>query len=174
MIRVIGLGSPFGADRLGWDVVERLHGRVPAAVHLMTLDRPGVALISWMDNVDWLILVDAVVTERSPPGRVLHFAPEQIRHNPAGTLSSHGLNLPQTLRLASTLGSLPRRLDLFGVVVDACRTENSRHGIATGTTQLIAQLAAMLGGDHRPDSASDDPARGSAVQIPSASPIKTS
>ena len=66
MRRVIGLGSPFGADRAAWDVIEGLKGRVPADVELIPLDRPGAALINWLHRDDDVTLIDAALG--CPPG----------------------------------------------------------------------------------------------------------
>lgn len=113
MIRVIGLGSPFGDDRVGWRVVELLHGRLPSEIDLVALDRPGAALINWLEGVDHLILIDAVCSG-AMPGSLVRINPAQLETS-GGRLSSHDLALSETFRLASSLGCLPLRTDIYGV-----------------------------------------------------------
>jgi len=114
MIRIIGLGSPYGDDRAGWDVVARLRGTLPTDIDLQALDRPGAGLINWLDGVDHLVLIDAVAAGR--PGRVLRIDPGAVARTPSG-FSAHALRLDETLRLAQTLDCLPRRMELYGITL---------------------------------------------------------
>ena len=75
MIRVIGLGSPFGDDRVGWRVIRLLNGRLPGPVDLVALDRPGSTLINWMQGVEHLVLIDAV-RSGAPPGDMIRLDPD--------------------------------------------------------------------------------------------------
>lgn len=140
MIRVIGLGSPFGDDTAGWRVIEQLRGRLAPEVDLLALDRPGVALVSWMAGVDTLCLVDAV-DDGGPPGRLLQLTPADVRGLEAG-LSSHQLALHDTLQLAATLGSLPSRIEIHGIAING-RLQND-HRVNQAIAQLSDQLAADL------------------------------
>ncbi|MCP5305622.1 MAG: hydrogenase maturation protease [Chromatiaceae bacterium] len=116
MIRVIGIGSPFGDDRVGWQVVDGLAGRVPATVDLVTLDRPGAALINWMEHVDHLLLIDAIVSEAVPPGRIVRIDRFDTLSPPPG-FTSHVLDLAQTIELADALGVRPRNVELYGISI---------------------------------------------------------
>ena len=115
--RVIAIGSPFGADRAAWSVVDGLRGRVPAEVELITLDRPGAALITRLDADIDVILIDAAIggpTDR-PFVRVL---PEHLARD--GTrLDTHRQQIADTLALAKTLGRLPRRLAIYAIDIVA-------------------------------------------------------
>ena len=75
MIRIVGIGSPFGDDQAGWRVIELLRGRLDDDVELVALDRPGAALVSWMEGSDRFILVDAV-NPRGSPGRISRIDPD--------------------------------------------------------------------------------------------------
>lgn len=117
MIRIIGIGSPLGDDRAGWLVIKRLQSQVPEQVKLLTLDQPGATLINWMAGVDHLILVDALQCEQcDEPFRKLDI---EAFDDSERMLSSHGLNLGQTLQLAASLGYLPKKVEIYGVVINA-------------------------------------------------------
>jgi hydrogenase maturation protease len=115
MIRVLGLGSPFGDDRAGWWVVHHLRGNVPPSVDLVTLDRPGAALIHWMTGVRHLVIIDAVVDD-GPPGRILKVPLERLTQV-TSRYTSHQLTLVATLQLARTLGDLPTLVEIYGVTI---------------------------------------------------------
>ena len=72
MIRIIGIGSPFGDDACGLAAARRLAEEPPAGAEVVVADRPGAALIELLDGVDATILIDAV-RSGSPPG-TLHSA----------------------------------------------------------------------------------------------------
>ena len=71
---VVGIGSPFGADQLGWQIIEELrqHPKLKAwpekQVQLLYRDRPGVSLIQDLKNSQYAILIDAVDDEAAEPG----------------------------------------------------------------------------------------------------------
>jgi len=115
MIRVIGLGSPFGDDRVGWYLIECLSGRLPAGVEAIALDRPGAGLLDALQGVDRLILFDAVLGA-SKPGEILCLDPASAQSG-AAVLSSHGLDLAQTLELAAALDRWPARIEVFGITI---------------------------------------------------------
>ena len=138
MIRVIGLGSPFGDDRVGWRVIELLAGHLPQKIDLVALDRPGAALINWMQEIDHLILVDAV-SSGATPGTLKKIDPAQIDTS-GGRLSSHELTLPATLHLAASLGCLPARTDIYGVEIGG----HTEEGLSTVAEAAAAELACMI------------------------------
>ena len=140
LTRVIGLGSPFGDDRVGWRVIEHLDGRLPPAVELLALDRPGAALAHWVGDVAQLVIVDAVSGAR-PAGSVVELALDEIDEN-AGRWSSHGLDLHQALALARALGSTPRVMQVFAVFIEDLERETP--AVATAARVLAEQIATSL------------------------------
>lgn len=138
MIRVIGLGSPFGDDRVGWELIDCLRGRLPGSIDLVKLDRPGAALINWLQGFDRVVLIDAVAAP-GEPGRLIRIEPFALGR-PGTGWSSHGLDLARTLELARALGSLPRRVDLYGIAIDPGDLAAGRRVARPAITQIAAQL----------------------------------
>lgn len=138
MIRVIGLGSPFGDDRVGWRVIELLEDRLPKEVDLVALDRPGAALINWMQGVDHLLLVDAL-SSGANPGSVVRLDPMELGTE-SGRLTSHELALSETLRLASSLGCLPARMEIYGIELCGYTDE----GLSTAAEAAAAELTSLI------------------------------
>lgn len=120
-LRVLGLGSPFGDDQLGWRVIAELERSSLIAdrrdtVELLALDRPHATLLGHLAGAELVILVDAVVGDVAP-GTILEYQDIEAIDTP-GSLSTHGWGLAASLQLAAVLGQLPPRWHLFGVVID--------------------------------------------------------
>lgn len=123
MVSIIGIGSPFGADRVGLQVMDWL-ARDPALarrrdVRLCHADRPGVRLLDDLYDVDAAILVDAVYSA-GPAGQVLRLGLGQLSQVRFVT-SSHAQGVAETLALGQVLGLLPAFLSILGMAVEQGR-----------------------------------------------------
>jgi hydrogenase maturation protease len=122
-LAVIGIGSPYGNDTLGWQVIEKLRGLqnekspLPDNVQLIACDRPGIQLIALLQDLDSAILVDAIENP-AREGELHWIAPDEISANHAA-ISCHGCGVYEALALANILGELPRELRIVGLCIDA-------------------------------------------------------
>jgi hydrogenase maturation protease len=113
MTRILGVGSPFGADRLAWEAIDHLDGMGLKDCELVKLDRPGSGLLGYFNGVDSLILLDAVAQEVAPGGVSL-LDPMQLQRLSSNT-SSHGFGVVQAIDLAEQLEQLPACLKIVGI-----------------------------------------------------------
>lgn len=121
-IHIIGVGSPFGDDRLGWTVAEALRRSsvvtvaAPGRMVISTLDRPGAMLLAHWRKPDIVIIIDAVHSGATP-GTCFRFDASEWAtwRFPA---SSHGFGVAAAIELARALGDLPSRLLVRGVEID--------------------------------------------------------
>lgn len=122
MLRVIGIGSPFGDDRIGWLLVDklaqepRLQAHSTQALELLACDRPGVSLLSYCSGADAIVLIDAVISGAAV-GTMQRWEGDAIPQATRLMTSSHGVGLAQTLALGDVLGRLPARRILYGIEV---------------------------------------------------------
>lgn len=120
-VTVMGIGSPFGMDRLGWQVVENLKLQFPKAieanVNLLCCDRPGMALLNYIKDADLAILVDAVMG--GTPGIIRQLEIDQLEQLELSDsqFSSHDIGVAETLTLGAKLNMLPERIVLYGIEV---------------------------------------------------------
>lgn len=118
-ILILGIGSPFGTDRLGWQAVEALEQSGLAAVfpdlefHFTQSDRPGSGLLRLLQDYDAAILIDAMQSA-SAAGTIRQFGPHTLEPEVA-VASSHGFGVAEALALGYQLGELPKHVVLFGV-----------------------------------------------------------
>lgn len=113
---VISLGNRFrGDDSVGPYVLHRLRPRLAPGV--LCIENGGdmaQLLEDWKDRE--VCLIDAVMTETHASGEIVRVdgltepMPESLC-----TTSSHGLNLAEAIALGEAVGSLPTRLDIFGI-----------------------------------------------------------
>jgi hydrogenase maturation protease len=113
MTRVIGIGSPFGADRLAWLAIDHLAGKGLTECELIKLDRPGSRLLQQLQGARRVVLLDAVAMDDAP-GSATHLSPDDLQQVMCVT-SSHGFGVAQALALANQLGELPTDLHLIGL-----------------------------------------------------------
>jgi len=123
-IKIIGIGSPFGQDQLGWQVIELLETLMTPTekqhVQLIKTDRPGIQLLALLKNVDIAILIDAI-DDSSKTGQIINLDKSQLllQNKP---FSSHALGVSEALRVGDALKELPKLLRLFGLCININNT----------------------------------------------------
>lgn len=124
-LRIIGIGSPFGDDTLGFQAIERLRQEFalfPSETELLALDRPGSTLIPLLEKSDSVVIIDAMQSGQAP-GTVQRLVPEELIRE-KNMPSSHNLGVAESLALAKVLGVMPERLLVYGIEVgDGAATE---------------------------------------------------
>lgn len=117
-LRVIGIGSPFGGDTVGWQAIVRMReeiDRFPPGTELHTLDRPGSTLITLLEKSKAVVLIDAMQSNEYP-GTVQRLQLSDLLMD-AAQPSSHSLGVAEALTLAKVLGTLPEILLIYGIEV---------------------------------------------------------
>jgi hydrogenase maturation protease len=123
-VRIIGVGSPFGTDTLGWELLLALAEHPLLARECNTelsfkaLDRPGVGVLEEMRDARCVFIIDTVRTDPDG-GRLLHLDPNHLLVN-AQPAACHGFGLAESLRLGAVLGMLPKDLHIYGIAVGNC------------------------------------------------------
>ncbi len=130
-IKVIGIGSPFGGDQLGWKVIKRLQKKYSENIakqkHLvfLSLDRPGPALLEHFKGAGRVILIDAL-TGSEQPGQVQRLTLEDIERFKPAAISSHGFGIGETLKLAKALGQR-QEIIIIGMELGENCAVNKKH-----------------------------------------------
>lgn len=125
---VLGIGSPFGDDQLGWEVVDALSNDnslqkyMPQSLQLNKLDRPGLLLLSYLQDVDTVIIIDAMVSD-GKVGMIHRLCNQEITLM-KNLISSHHISIPEALKLGDKLNMLPRKIVLYGIEIDPCYLNN--------------------------------------------------
>ncbi|WP_367607098.1 hydrogenase maturation protease [Legionella sp. W05-934-2] len=115
-IHIIAIGSPFGDDRLGWEMARQLTEILPKTISILSLDRPGMSLLSYFNHETGVLLIDAVQSG-APPGTIHWLEGEDIPKAQQPT-SSHGIGIREVFQLGKTLNILPQQLNFCGIERD--------------------------------------------------------
>ncbi|HEY3089318.1 MAG TPA: hydrogenase maturation protease [Jatrophihabitantaceae bacterium] len=129
MIALIGVGNEFRCDDgIGPAVIASLRDQVPAGVTLTITDGEPTQLLDTWAGADLAVIIDAVMCEPSVPGRIHR---TEAVPQPAAMASTHGLGIPDAVRLARALDQTPQRLVIYAV-------EAADLGFGHGLTPAVA------------------------------------
>jgi len=148
MTSVFALGNVLmGDDGVGPAVVRGFEAAyaVPPDVDVVDLGTPGLDLLPWLGDVDRVILVDAVKSDR-PPGTVLVYDKNDImRHAPMPRIGPHDPGVKAALFALEFAGRAPREVVLVGIVpaTTAIGLELSP-AVLAAVPAAIEQVAAAL------------------------------
>jgi hydrogenase maturation protease len=144
-VRILGIGSPLGDDQAGWLTVDALLAAGLDEIDVMKLDRPGANLIPLLEGASRVVLIDAMQGD-GPAGEIHRFDQQDWPSYSHG-LSSHGFGVVAALMLARELGSLPPRLDLYGIEIGSvCPGESAGDEVHAAAQQLAAIIVSSLKG----------------------------
>jgi hydrogenase maturation protease len=145
-VQVVGVGSPFGDDRIGWLAVERLGARaelgaLPAADLVMCArDRPGTLLLDEWGDAESVLLIDAVCSGAATG--TLHCIPGAQLRSFGATRSSHGFGVGEALALAGALGHDLTRIAVYGIEIDPDQQGDSLSGpVQAALGSLVDRVA---------------------------------
>ena len=112
-VRVIGVGSGFGDDAAGLAVAELLAlGELPSQITVSRCERPMPDLLDALDDVEAIVLIDAM-RSGAPIGSVRRLLAAEITRSKA--TSSHGFGVASALLLSQTLGRPAERIEWVGI-----------------------------------------------------------
>jgi hydrogenase maturation protease len=144
---VIGLGTPDRSDDGAGPDVVRLLGSVPGfPADVAEGPQDLTRLLDAWEGRPLVVLVDAV-RSGAAPGTVRRWERAEATRLPSGTpVSSHGLSLPDVLRLAERLGRLPPQLVLYGIEAETTGPGTARSAAVTaGVDAASRRIAAEVG-----------------------------
>lgn len=147
---IVGLGSDFGDDRVGWIVARRLSTQQPE-IATRVIGSPA-ELLDQLSDVDQLHIVDAC-QGAGPPGTILPCRWPSRELSDVAFQGSHNLGLIAALAIAAQLGLLPARVTIWGIEIDATTLELSQVAIGdeplspavhAATEELVTRIACAI------------------------------
>jgi coenzyme F420-reducing hydrogenase alpha subunit len=150
-VRIIGIGSPYGRDRVGWEALEALDTSGfaarfrPGLVRLQNCAAPA-ALPALLDGVGLLVLIDALPDHAAARGW------RRIERDELDTVtaahSSHTLGLAETVAVCESLAVVAPRIVCFGISTgpdtDGNVDEVARRIVAALGDAIRAEIEAWL------------------------------
>jgi len=113
----VGIGNEFRADDgVGLLVLKSLKGVLSSQVKVVELTGDQSNLVELMQRTDNMIIIDAV-SSPAPAGTVFQInASEEAFPNNFFTVSTHSIDLAQSIELARTMNQLPDLVLIYGIV----------------------------------------------------------
>lgn len=118
-ILVLGVGNILLSDEgIGVRVIEALERRyvMPEGVDVMDGGTAGMELLEAMASRTHLIIVDAIVSRKSEPGKLLILRDEEVPVLFNNKISPHQLGLSDVLSALRFTGEFPDKITLVGVI----------------------------------------------------------
>ena len=137
-VLVIGMGHPDrGDDAVGRVVADRLLRDPLPGVKVVATDGEAGKLLDLFDEAEHVIIVDAGLSG-AKPGTIHRLdAVTASLPRPMFAMSSHAIGLVESIELARTLGTLPKRCIVLAV-------EGERFDLGAGLSQAVAQAVDAL------------------------------
>lgn len=117
LITIVGIGNEFrGDDGVALFVLRNLRESLPSQVRIVELTGDQSNLLELMRDTASMIVVDAV-TSTAPSGTIFCInASEESFPSNFFTVSTHGIDLAQSVELARTMRQLPAFISIYGIV----------------------------------------------------------
>lgn len=112
----VGIGSPYGDDRLGWIVAAEIERRGPQQTSVRCAQSPA-NLLDWLAGHERLIVCDACYSPE-PSGAWRRFDWPAAEMEDVDFAGTHDMPLTATLKLAEQLGMLPKQTTVWCMTVD--------------------------------------------------------
>jgi len=118
-MKILGCGNTLmGDDGVGIRVIEKLQEmKLPESIEIIDAGVGGMAILSWIEDADKVIIVDAVQTGNEPPGTVYMFTDKELPPSDMFMLSLHDLNLVDTINVGRVVQKMPDEIVIIGVEV---------------------------------------------------------
>jgi hydrogenase maturation protease len=118
-IKVLGIGNALvGDDGFGPRVLEELQKReIPPNVELIDAGVGGIAILSWIEDADKIVIIDSVQTNNEPVGTIYRFTDKEMPPSDMFMLSLHDLNLVDTINIGRVVQKMPEEIIIYGVEV---------------------------------------------------------
>jgi hydrogenase maturation protease len=143
------LGNPIGGDDgIGCVIGRYLKKTFSRRAATIVPEYSGSALDLMLEICGWrrVIIIDAVMTGRAPPGTVRLFTEKEICGKMKPGLF-HGLNLPQALVMGRKMKlNLPRSVKLIGIEIKPAGSfgEKLSPALQSKRAGICAKIAALL------------------------------
>jgi hydrogenase maturation protease len=140
---LVGIGSPHGDDRIGWEVAKRIQGIHQKDV-TVRLGRTPSNLLDWLEDVEHLVICDAC-RGAGKVGSVHHWTWPTNQLETLRWSGTHDVSLPAVLALAEQLGKLPTSVIVWAIEVSTTQpgdvlSVNARPAITTTVDSICRDL----------------------------------
>jgi len=138
---ILGIGNILmGDEGIGIHAVRRMQAEsFPSGVNLLDGGTGGFHLLSYFEDYDFIVMIDATMDGKLP-GTVTLLQPRFASDFPR-TLSAHDIGLRDLVESASLLHPLPQ---IYLITVSIESIQNMRMDLSDPVEQSLPQIAALV------------------------------
>jgi len=112
---IIGIGNTImGDDGAGPEVIALLEKTPGLRAELLVLDTPGFALLTYIQNRDRVIIIDAAEFD-APPGTVVKISSNDVHRKKGASISLHDADPFAVVDYAAKMGLAPKELVVYAI-----------------------------------------------------------
>ncbi len=131
-----------GDDGFGFYVLEELRRKeLPDHVELIDAGTGGLNLLSFMENADKILIIDAM-SSGSDVGGIYRFTYKDLPDPASVYFSLHELGLVDVLKIGRKVMSLTEDIIIIGVEIE--RTKNITLGLTTKVKEAVPKVVEMV------------------------------
>ena len=131
-----------GDDGFGFYVLEELKRKeLPDHVELIDAGTGGLNLLSFMENADKIIIIDAI-SSGSDVGGIYRFTYKDLPDPASVYFSLHELGLVDVLKIGRKVISMPDDIIIIGVEIE--RTKNITIELTTKVNEAVPKVVEMV------------------------------
>lgn len=139
-IKVLGVGSPFGDDQVGWKVLDNLQAlQFSRLISFKKLDRPHLQLLDEIKQDDSLIYIIDAMKSNASIGEIKRLSLDEIS-SIEQPISTHDLGVIPSLQIAAALNQLPKQLILFGVEIGEVNKDDKISEAVLGAVLVVSEI----------------------------------
>ncbi len=138
---ILGIGNILLQDEgVGVRVIEHVQAHYTLPEHVQVLDGGtlGLDLLSYIENVGFLLVVDAVDCKQ-PPGTIIRLVDDEIPAFLGQKISPHQLGLSDILSVARLRDMMPAKVVLIGVQPAVVETGLELSPVISAKVEVLAE-----------------------------------
>lgn len=143
---VVGLGNELlSDDGIGVFAARKLKREISDIADVVDCNLAGLALLDILVGYEKVIIIDAIHTEKHPPGTIIEMTPEDLKVIPGS--SPHYTGLPEVIAIAGHLHlDFPEEIIILAVEVDKTITIGGKlsEPVANALSKLIQRVKGYL------------------------------
>lgn len=137
---IIGIGNTImGDDGVGPEVISILVKIPGLKAELLTLDTPGFALLTYIQNREKVIIIDAAEFD-APPGTIARVTSGDIQRKKSVSISLHDADPFAVVDYAAQMGLAPKELVVYAIRFESIEPRLSLSPVIRDAAQTAAQM----------------------------------
>ena len=137
---IIGIGNTImGDDGVGPEVISLLEKIPGLQAELLVLDTPGFALLTYIQNREKVVIIDAAEFD-APPGTVVKITSGDVHRKKEASISLHDADPFAVVDYAEKMGLAPKQLVVYAIRFESIEPRLTLTPVVKDAAKKAAQM----------------------------------